>query len=338
MRYFIFLYLTTLIQYTQASDKVLPLYLEDGLLEIDLYFSFESLTNDVGKEPSYHDAWITLKEQEGPDSLKIKIKARGSFRKNPDNCDFPPLFIQKDDEKWSESVFAGDNKLKFVSHCRTADEEFDQYVVQEYLMYKAYSMFSLYHFKVRLAKITYHNTDNDSLIYERIGFFIEDKDDMAYRNDCRVIEVENLSARQVNQKEFKNLSFFQYMMMNNDWAVSLQHNIVLVIQSPSLIPVAVPYDFDWAGIINAPYDMPTAKNAPYLPERNYKGVCKKRKELKPVIQTFNDRRSDIYNLYHNYPYLTEENKQRIISTLDEFYVIINTRKYLRKNIIKACKF
>ncbi len=338
MRYFIYSLFLTFIPCIQASDKVLPLYQEEEILKFDIYFSFESLTNDIGKEPSYHDAWITLKEQVGPDSLQVKIKARGSFRKNPDNCDFPPLFIQKDDDRWSESVFAGDKKLKFVSHCRTSDSEFDQYVVQEYLVYKAYSMFSPYHFKVRLAKVTYHNTDNDSLIYERTGFFIEDKDDMAYRNNCRVIEVENISARQVNDKEFKNLSFFQFMMMNNDWAVSLQHNIVLVIKSPSLIPVAVPYDFDWAGIINAPYEMPTAKNAPYMPERNYKGVCKKRKELKPVIQTFNARRSDVYNLYHNCDYLSEENKQRILGILDEFYMIINTRKYLRKNIIKACKF
>jgi hypothetical protein len=49
---------------------------------------------------------------------------------------------------------------------------------------------------------------------------------------------------------------FQYMIGNTDWYVNTRHNIdIYQKKDGALIPVA--FDFDFAGVINMPYAMPS---------------------------------------------------------------------------------
>ena len=63
-------------------------------------------------------------------SLPLSLMVRGNFRRNANNCEFPPLYLDFQKKKTKGTLFAKQNKLKLVTHCQSED-----YVVREYLIY-----------------------------------------------------------------------------------------------------------------------------------------------------------------------------------------------------------
>ena len=76
------------------------------------------------------------------------------------------------------SLFAGQKKLKLVTHCRNS-ASFQQYVLLEYAAYRLYNLLTPHSFRARLANINYQATTDGQPIISRVGFFIEDLNDVA---------------------------------------------------------------------------------------------------------------------------------------------------------------
>ncbi len=84
---------------------------------------------------------------------------------------------------------------------------------------------------------------------------------MARRNGCEILEVERIPQERTNRHKINVLSVFQYMIGNTDWSVRALHNVVLLKEDPTALPIVVPYDFDWCGLVNAPYAVPAEQSA-----------------------------------------------------------------------------
>ncbi len=55
------------------------------------------------------------------------------------------------------------------------------------------------------------------------------------------------------------LAIFNYMVTNWDWSIPGQHNVEVIkplSYNPDGLGVAVPYDFDLTGVVNADYAIP----------------------------------------------------------------------------------
>ena len=54
------------------------------------------------------------------------------------------------------------------------------------------------------------------------------------------------------------VAIFQYMIGNTDFGVSANHNIILMqsAKDSTAKPIVVPYDFDYAGFVDAYYAVP----------------------------------------------------------------------------------
>ena len=305
-------------------------------LEITLVFPFDSVLNDIGDAPKDWEGQMILPNYEMP--YNIEIKVRGSFRKNPRYCDFPPLKIKFDKEKMQSTVFDGLKKVKLVTHCQTYDKDYEQYLYQEYLIYKMYNIFTDVSYRVRLVNVTYKNSDIPGMIIKKPAFFLEDPDVIANRFDGQELEVKNVARYEVNKQHYEMLSVFQYMIMNKDWSVPLLHNIKLIATNPYNGPLPVPYDFDWSGMINIPYQVPSAKwNPNSNPERKYLGICSKKKDLKKTFKIFNDKKEKLYHLVLHSQELTFGVKQKMTGELDAFYNVISSNTLIRKEFIKPCK-
>ncbi len=115
-----------------------------------------------------------------PETLPVTLSARGITRRKDDICSFPPLRVEFTQKPGPSSLFKGQKHLKLVTHCqRPAD--FQQYLLLEYSAYRLYHALTPESFNVRLAKIDYARADGRALT-TRLGFFIEDVDDVAKRN------------------------------------------------------------------------------------------------------------------------------------------------------------
>ncbi len=91
--------------------------------------------------------------------LPMKVRLRGNFRKDPVNCDFPPLRLNFSNTTVINTIFAGQDKIKLVTHCRSRKDLYEQNVLKEYLAYKLYNLFTEESYHVRLVHLTYADTE-----------------------------------------------------------------------------------------------------------------------------------------------------------------------------------
>ena len=124
---------------------------------------------------------------------------------------------------------------------------------------------------------------------------------------------------------------FQYMIGNTDYSTYELHNIILISDSSrSFPPIAVPYDFDWSGLISAVYAVPHPLiHTEKVSERVYRGFKKQPEIILYAIHRFKAKKLEIYHLFESFELLESDRKKQIISYLDEFYDIINNERLIK---------
>lgn len=314
----------------------LPMFKKDDLLKYELKGDLISLLNDVGEDRSYHKCKLTSLNERNTDHpvLDVKVKTRGNFRRRKQNCNFPPLRFKFSHKESTGTVFEGQSKLKYVSHCQSLNESYEQHTIEEYLIYKMYNLVSDHSYRTRLLQMSFVDVNtNDTLV--KYGFFIEDKDDVATRCGKSVLNFKNIKQYDILRKNMVMLSLFQLMIGNSDWDVSRLHNIDILAVSENSIPMVVPFDFDWSGIINHDYYTlsPTiSPDAKY--KRMYKGMNWGDEDLEAAFEDFRELKMLFLKIITDCEYLKDENKNRLVAYIEEFYQLIGSKKDVRNEIVK----
>jgi hypothetical protein len=160
---------------------------------------------------------------------------------------------------------------------------------------------------------------------------------MAKRNNTIAIE-KKLIPRQTQLNPFLKMAVFQYMIGNTDWSVEYLQNIKLLTPDTLSAPVAVPYDFDHAGIVYAPYAKPDELLILIsVKERRYRGYCvEDLKVFEDIIAEYNRLKTDIYSVYTGCTLLEQKYIKSTTQYLDEFYKTINNPKAWKKEFAYPC--
>lgn len=306
--------------------------LED-ILELTISGDVGGLMKDRGNDPQYHSLTLSYKNADNPVSIPVKIKVRGHFRKAKENCTYPPLLLNFSKET-QNTLFEGQDKLKLVTPCRG-----DKYVVREYLVYKLYNQLTPRSFKVRLVKVTYEDPGSKSKKIEPLyGMLIEDEEQMAKRNNSVSVVGKLVRPDQTQRNDFLNMAVFEYMIGNTDWSVQYLQNVKLIASDSLSIPSTVPYDFDHAGIVGAPYALPAAELLmTSTRERRYRGYCiQDMSQFTDVIVRFNQKKDDFYKVYTSNTILEESYLKSTVKFLDDFYKTINDPKRLKNEFQYPC--
>ena len=291
------------------------------------------LLDDRGDDPGYHPFTISYLSKDSTEiATPVKIKTRGHFRKDKENCAWPPLLINftKKDVPPS-SLFDGQDKVKLVMPCRG-----DEYVVREWLIYKLYNLISPKSFRARLVTVTMDDVKRKPVSF--YGILLEDEDQMAQRNNAIIVERKMMNPVQTESEAFLTMAVFQYMIGNTDWSVQFQQNIKLLAKDSLGTPTTVPYDFDHSGMVNAPYAKPAEElEMQSVLERRYRGYCvADMNTYNSVIGLFNKLKKDFYGVYANYPPLNARSVKTATKYLDDFYDTINDPKKLQKAFSYPC--
>ena len=330
----------TISQDIQLLKSSYPLFDTHEPLEITLEFDIKKVLRDRGEETDYHPLFVSFgKDKIERQSVAAQVKVRGNFRKKRKNCRFPPLRMRFETDSVSGTVFKGQKKLKLVTHCQTKRSEYQQYVLQEYLIYRSYNIITDKSFRVRLVKINYKDIQGKDDTFTRYGFILEDEDKMAKRLGGRILDVKNVHPNLTDYELGNLLAIFQYMIGNTDWSISALHNIKLVMPKNEQTPYAIPYDFDWSGIIDAGYARPNPiLNIQSIRQRLFRGFCRSPEAFSEAFMIFNAKKDSIYALYRELlPILSKEELQQATGYLDEFYTTINDPEESNKEIIAACR-
>lgn len=284
----------------------------EALLELEIETDLEQLFANQN-EAAEQTANLTWKASATRAQIQADISVRGKTRR--EICDFPPLKLKLDKEQLQAQGFNADfRSLKLVTHCLAGNDEL---VLREYLIYKMLNELTDKSFRVQLARVTYRSNGNATEAY---AFLIEDKDEMAGRLNGSVLESDQRELATIDAEQYRLLTVFAYMIGNTDWNLGKSHNIKLVQTADGGAPVPVPYDFDYSGLVNAPYANPH----PQLPIQNvrqrffqWRGASAQ--GLDETIGHFRTKKYDLYKVVQTFDYLDEASRRDMLQYLDEFY-------------------
>ncbi|MBI3981614.1 MAG: hypothetical protein HY337_01800 [Gemmatimonadetes bacterium] len=318
-----------------------PLFASHEPLKLTIETDFTSIFKDRTQDSEYHPGKLTLLGPDGASAattLDIEVKTRGNFRLQSKICGFPPLRLDFPKEGTAGTPFEGQDKLKLTVHCQDKKAEYEQSVLLEYLIYRGFNLLTDNSFKARPAQIKYVDTAGKRDTLTRWAFFVEDNDAMARRIGGSVLDMTEVIDENTDLDQIPLIWMYEYFIGNTDWSVYALHNIVLVEMPNTLFPMPVPYDFDWSGVINAPYAAPDVK----LPirsvrQRLYRGFCRTAEEVTPILARFNEKKDELLALYQNQPGLDDKTRAEALAYYDEFYKTINDPRAIQREFIRSCR-
>lgn len=307
----------------------------EEVLHIRLSGNIRELVKDKGDDMQYHP--FTLSYETGDSSrvsIPIQVKTRGNFRRTQGNCTYPPLMFDfSKDNPPRNSLFDRQLKMKLVTPCRG-----DKYVVREYLVYKLSNLITPKSFRSRLVSVIYDDTVKGIQSEPLYGILLEEEDQMAQRNNAIIIKGKLVKPEQTRSDDFLKMAVFEYMIGNTDWSVQYLQNVKLIASDSLGIASTVPYDFDHAGIVSAPYAKPAeALLLNSIRERRYRGYCiNVMSAFDKTFEHFNLLKEDIYGIYSNCPWLEDSYLKSTLKFLDDFYRIINSPKTAKAEFGYPC--
>jgi hypothetical protein len=294
---------------------------------------------DRGDDRPDHPARLTHYRTDGDTVVHdFEFKTRGYFRRLYLDCDVPPLRFDFKKKQVMHTLFEGQDKLKLVTHCRDQIDFYEQNLLKEYLIYRAYNVVTENSFRARLARITYVDTKRKRDPITRYGFLIEDEDRLAARLGGRRLERGAIGQEDINRDVMTLLAVFQFMIGNTDWEVLGFHNVKVVLVDPREPPLAVPYDFDWSGLVGAPYARPHS-DLPIrdVQQRHFMGHCRSEAEFEAAFDRLRAVQGDLYALFRGFPLLDKKQAEGMIKYLDDFYELIDNPRAVRRSILRMCK-
>lgn len=324
-------FLTANSIYSSEPDS---LFQSDEIIRIELRADFGALQNDRDETQVYRDGLLIYYSAAGEAvKLSVKVMVRGNFRRDPANCNFPPLMVNFKKNEVKNTLFNNQDKLKLVTPCHAEED-----IIEEYLVYKLYNKVTEMSLKVRLVKVLYFDTRINQEVFERFSFFIEHEDDAAERNNA-FVKSRFITPFDLNFENARRLSVFQYIVGNKDWQFTSRHNLILFQPNDTtLAPCGVPYDFDFSGLVNAHYTKPKGVPEDLLPTRRlYNGICYTAEQFKEVFEFYIQLRPEFEAIINNMEYLTKSRKKEKIRYIDYFYNVIKDKEQFKTEFLDICK-
>jgi hypothetical protein len=281
----------------------------------------------------------------GGETLPVKLSVRGITRRTTDTCDFPPLRVEFTSPPPPTSLFAGQRRLKLVTHCRK-EASFQQYVLLEYAAYRMFNVLTPESFRVRLANVDYQGEDGRPIV-SRIGFFIEDTDDVAKRNGLKELHAPaRIEVSTLGSAPAARYALFQEMIANHDWSMRAGpagddccHNAKLIggsgLAAGAVVPV--PYDFDFSGFVNPPYATPPDQlHISSVRERVYRGYCVHNRDVLAAAAQMRSARPQMLAALAAVPGLDPARRQKAEAFLQPFFAEIATDADVSAKLLKRC--
>lgn len=341
------------------AARTAPLFQSHEYLEFTISADFETMRDDDRVDDAEErPATITFAGPDGtPQTYDLQVRTRGIFRLRSRNCQNPPIRLNLRTSAMAGTVFEGQDKLKLVGVCRTRQDYYEQYVLQEYLIYRTYNQLTDVGFQVRPVRVTYVDTSDDVDTFTKYGFLIEDEEAMSARNGARSVEwppgpgqllgkyaqgSNQLLPQAHDPRQAVILDVFQYMIGNTDWSAVEFHNVKLVEYRDGTL-MTVPYDFDFAGAVNARYaDPDESLNLRSVKQRLYRGFChadvgRDWAVYEEVFALFLEKREDIYALYTSLEGGDEGRMEDVLEFYDDFYEVIEDPGRIESRMIRSCR-
>lgn len=326
-----------------TDDFSQPLFESHDIMSVRIEAPLSTLTKEQPEE-EYLDGRFYYVGADGTEhAFDLKLQTRGITRRKKSICNFPPIRLNFRKKQVEGTEFTNQDKLKLVTHCQTGKSSFEQLVLREYLAYRILQALTDKSFRARLMRITYVNTEekDDPLI--KYGFVIEDEDNLGNRIGMDDAKVSGIRADELDRQYANLISIFQYLIGNTDFSLILGpanksccHNSVLFSKGgPPYTPI--PYDFDYSGIVDAPYAVPNPRfKLRSVKNRLYRGRCMNNDLLESNFAYFLEKETEIRGLVDSLQDLSPRDRKDVHNFLTRFFKDISDSRSKERRFISRC--
>lgn len=326
-----------LIYSASLAQEASPMKLFENSYSLDvrLEYGFRELKKN-NSDKRYFPTYLHYRiDKEAWDSVKIDVRARGASRR--EICYFTPLKVKIRKKDRSGTLFEDHSTLKLVLPCLSGGNANDL-ILKEYFCYQLYKQITPYNFNTKLVDLTLTDQrSRQSKSYDLKAFFIEDEEMMAKRLDGKIMEAV-INPFLLQDTAAVRHDFFQYMIGNTDWSTLAKHNIRILQAFPRAI-VPVPYDFDMAGLVDAPY----AKVSELLPissvsERLYRGFCRNEELFQFIRDEYLSIEDQFWEILKELePEIHPNEMGPLREFLASFFAILKNDLRFNENIVLKCR-
>jgi hypothetical protein len=316
-----------------------PLFTADAPLEVKIVGNYKVISKDRDTL-STKEYWGEVQMADGnggETKIPVQLRTRGHYRLANRNCSFVPLRLDFKKGEVKETIFAGQDKLKLVTHCN-ANAMYDEYVIREYLAYKVHNLVTPRSYRARLAKVTYVDSATSKAIETRNGIFLEHEDDVAKRMEGEIADIRRALFDDVDPAQILEVAVFAAFIGHVDWSLAALHNIRLVRQqNGTLLPVL--YDLDFTGLVSTRYSTPDPRlGIRSVKDRLYRGPCKDPEELTQFLAPYREKKDAILKLYDDTPGLESRYRNDSKTWLGQWFKMLDSprdAKWLFKENCRA---
>ena len=265
------------------------------------------------KKADYLDAKLT---DESGQVFDVKVRTRGKFRRR--RCEIPPIKLKFPKAGLLAAQMDTMNEIKLVVPCagKAADEEL---IVREYLAYRMFESLSPEHC-VRARLIRLNLKDKSKKRPQRmLAMLVEHEEEVSGRLRYGVVEEWGVKADQLHAEQTALAVLFQYLIGNTDWEIASCRNVMLLRPAPDDKIIPIPYDFDFAGIVAAPYASPNSEcNVRTIRDRCLMNPGVDTEALQRALQIIVDAKPKMYAYCRN-KFLSDAGADDMAKFLDSFF-------------------
>lgn len=318
-----------------AQCLAAPLFDDASTLEVTLEGPLSRVIEDSGDRREQ-----ALSLSLNGKSIAVEVRMRGKSRTV--HCGFPPLRLNFSPDSVKGTVFAGQDKLKLVTHCRgNADGE--QNVLEEYAAYRILNSLTELSFRTRLLRVRYVDTETPAApSLTRFAFLVESDEEFAARVGGETLKRRNVSRTMLDPGHAALVYIFQYLIGNTDWSLVRAFDDEHCCHNGKLFSVGesnyyVPYDFDMSGLVNARYAKPQAElRLRSVRIRRYRGYCTDTDILRDALRYVAGRRDEVLAVIKDLPGLLAKNRLKQARYMEQFFEAAGKEARLLREFERRC--
>jgi hypothetical protein len=318
----------------KAKPPKPPLFEAVTPLPLTLTTNQKAFFKDKGDNAPLHPATLTVSVDGKNVDVPLRVHTRGIWRLK--HCEFPPTRLKFTNKDTKGTPLHDLDDPKLVSFCKNSDS-YEQYILQEFQLYRIYQLLTPFSHKARLVHMTYADSMPGKQPITRYAFILEDPAQVALRNNGKILKQKGAVADDLDKSVTAILFLFEDLIGNTDFSIAGLHNAQLVATTDGInYPVA--FDFDFSGAVDAIYATPDPKlGIKTVRERQFRGYCSLKDEFEKTLPLFQEKKAAIYALYSDEigQLMSPKVVKQTLAYFDEFYDSIKTPRDV-KRMLSTC--
>ena len=274
------------------------------------------LTTFVGQKKTNNYIPGKLRTKDGK-TYTIELRPRGRYRRKVSQV--PPMKIRFDEKELQTENLDTLNEIK-IALPSVHNDQGNDLIIKEYLAYRMFETVSSAYFRARLVKLTLIDTNEKGMGKKKVyAIFIEDEEDVARRLDGIPEGEFGIKLDKHEQDQAALVVMFQYLIGNTDWDFAMHRNVELIKKKANDKILALPYDFDFSGLVSAPYASPSSESGvKTVRDRYLMSAGVDAEALKSATQILKSKEKELYKICRC-KHLSSEHSADMLNFLASFF-------------------